>query len=647
MSNFLKALIFKLISKFFHIELISIRQALSNMIVYTSLFFMSAVSVFFVSSFVVYSVGVVAEETEEVEDDDSNKEVDEQAQQLPVSEAKDFAFEEGYKWKDDRGCGNNTRRIMTLEEWKDACLEPDDDNSCTEETEESDCKGGEVCVDGECVSADEVEPTGAGPCDPSALLLGGVAAAQTAECCRTGMACEIRIQRAVDDAKEVCSEFREKAFSCCYQPTACLPGGEVTGQIANVAGMVNSASGGSMSETCKKLKQSFAGFSSINAFMATSCRSKARRCSSKCNEALNDIDDVFQDACGVSLDTSRGWKNSFKCDSNVYEEYQYAYEKLEDVPDECKEVSKESNRQTAQVAIQLAGLLTTAKACKLKLADDEPPAPTPCTFGCPSCMECVEGMCKSKKCGPCQVCMAGDGKCRSICIAGQTCGDSGQCEFTSDTGSTGSTDSSDPEVNSGNPLLGGINAGAGGGGSLTDESGMGRELGSEFGSTGDGPFQESDFDLTDSGLPVKSGQAGSVGGLLGGSGGGGGGGGLGGGAGGGSGGGGGGDGGYGGGDGDAASNDILQGFESGKFSGYGGKGGHKGYGKAPRDGRGKKGRGKKKRKQAKLDLKNLMPKDKKLDKARRKFGSIHDNIFQRISNRVQVLCRTDKIRCRK
>ena len=616
-------------------------------------------SSFFISVFTVYSITAPsaaaatngADGDGDSDDTDAGDEgaeerpdsVEEEAELLPVLEAKSLALAKNPDWKWDEGqpgCKESDIGRQIVAAWEANCLIEDDDNSCTEDTEDKDCQGGEVCVDEQCVSVDEVEPIGVGPCNINALS-GVAGSVQLAECCMTGMACETRIRRAVNDAEENCKKFKEKAENCCYDPASCLPGGEVAGQIANVAGQVHGASGDSMSETCKKLKQSFTGFSSINAFMAANCKSKARKCISKCNEGLNDIDDAFRDACGVSIDPDRSWKDSFKCTQDVYE-YQYAYERLEDIPDECREVSKESNRQSAQVATQLVGLLTTAKACKLKLADEKPPEPTPCTFGCPTCMECVEGMCKPKQCGPCEVCMAGNGACMSICIEGQTCNDQGRCGF--DTSTTGGTD--DPiEPGIKNPVLGAISDGAGGGGSLTNESGLSRELSNESG-PGGGPFQESDFDLTDGVPGLKPGQAGSVGGLLGG-GGGGSGGGLGGGGSGGGGGGGSG-GGYGGGGGedDASPNDILQGFQSGKFGGYGGKGGHKGYGKAPKGGRGKKGKNKKKRKQAKLDLKNLMPKDKKLDNARGKFGSIHDNIFQRISNRVQILCRKDKMNCR-
>ena len=487
----------------------------------------------------------------------------------------------------------------------------------------------------------EMDPTGLGPCDPNA------ADVQAAECCRIGLGldCENRIRRAVEDSKEVCSELKEKAFNCCYTPASCLPGGEITGQIANVAGMVNSASGGSMSETCKKLKQSLGGFSSINAFMAVQCRTKARKCSSKCSESLDDIDDAFRSACGVSIDPNRSWRNSLKCDQDVYEEYQHAVEKLEDIPGKCREVSRESNRQTAQLASQLMGLFTTAKACKLKLTDEGPVAPTPCTMGCPACTECIEGVCQPKRCGSCEVCMPRNGECVNICIEEQTCNDQGRCVFDE---TTGETDGGGPNVQDPGPVLGNT-TGLGGGGNPDDEDGLNREPSNEFGPGGGGPFAPDDFDITDGGPPLQPGQAGQVGSLLGGTGGGGGGGGLGGGSGGGGGG-----GGYGGGggEGDAAPNNILQGFKSGKFGGYGGAGaagkgksGHRGYGRGAK-GRGKRDKKGKKRKQAKLDLKDLIPKDKKLDQARGKFGSVHDNIFQRVSNRVQVLCRKDKMTCR-
>ena len=111
-------------------------------------------------------------------------------------------------------------------------------------------------------------------------------------------------------------------------------------------------------------------------------------------------------------------------------------------------------------------------------------------------------------------------------------------------------------------------------------------------------------------------------------------------------------GGGGGGDGDDAPNDggsakarkILQGYQGGKFTGYGGGGSNNNAG-------GRKGRGwkskkdkKKKRGMASLDLKKLFPKEKR-NKKIGKFGSPHDDIFKRVSDRFQYMCRTKKIDC--
>ena len=57
-------------------------------------------------------------------------------------------------------------------------------------------------------------------------------------------------------------------------------------------------------------------------------------------------------------------------------------------------------------------------------------------------------------------------------------------------------------------------------------------------------------------------------------------------------------------------------------------------------------RGKKEgRKAASLDLKKLLPKGKQLNHKIGKYGSPHDDIFQRLSDRIQWMCKTDKIKC--
>ena len=496
------------------------------------------------------------------------------------------------------------------------------------------------------------EVQGEGPCAMSAQ---GANANEGSpiKCCRMGEPCAGKIDRALREAEEICEEASEKAHKCCLSPESCIPGGVVTTQILSVAGQANAASGDSMSETCKKLKQSFTGFASINSFMAASCKTKARRCRKQCNSALEEPSIAFKRACGVSLTKKGPYRDNMACDYNVYEEYQDRYRSLKQVPKVCKEISLESNRKSAEVAGQLAGLYATAKACKISLAGEESLAPTPCTFGCPTCTECKDNKCQPKTCGPCEVCRGGDGQCSSLCITGQTCNtETKLCEFNNN---DGGTTSPAPPISMGTPGgLGGGGTPDGGGldGQSLDgglPSGMPQQLGLT-----DGPFVPGDFDPGSKkpSLPGGGSPAGA-GGLLGSAsgGGGGGGGGLGG-----SGGGGG--GGYGGAGGEegAYPNEILQGFKGGKFGGYGGggsaaasggkkgAGGYKGYGGRQDKSKGKKGR--KKRKLAKLDLKKLLPKNKKLDKARGKFGSVHDNIFQRVSNRVQVLCRKSKMNCR-
>ena len=133
---------------------------------------------FFISSFAVYSVGAFAEEKkeekEEEEDDDDDDDDSLKNTRLSLSDAKSLALGHNpdYKWNEITfAVGREGTDQKTLKEWEEGCLIYDDDTGCTEETEDEDCKGGEICVEGQCVPADEQEPTGLGPCDPNALAL--------------------------------------------------------------------------------------------------------------------------------------------------------------------------------------------------------------------------------------------------------------------------------------------------------------------------------------------------------------------------------------------------------------------------------------------------------------------------------------------
>ncbi|MDE0518217.1 MAG: hypothetical protein OXH36_01480, partial [Bdellovibrionales bacterium] len=88
---------------------------------------------------------------------------------------------------------------------------------------------------------------------------------------------------------------------------------------------------------------------------------------------------------------------------------------------------------------------------------------------------------------------------------------------------------------------------------------------------------------------------------------------------------------------------VLLGFKGGKFTGYGGGASNSGE---ERSRRRASRSGKKRRGVAALDLKKLLPKGKQLNNKVGKFGSPHDNIFQRMSDRIQWMCRTEQISCK-
>lgn len=404
------------------------------------------------------------------------------------------------------------------------------------------------------------------------------------------------------DAVKSCAELQSAAQECCHNPESCVGGGLAS--ALDGLGKLNvglSAFKGPQAQ-CDAVQQTHGLYSGMQGAMAAQCTNKSNECVTECGKKVQAVSEAFKEACGDFITTSSPHSEQHTCSKKFFNHYKKAYTSSENseqinissVADKCKTTGKEANRRIND--------MTTNAGTSL--------------------------LASMKECG-----WDGD-NWKSSYSGGPT--DMNVLPAELDNTTTGNTGNSSTGGGIQIPDLPTPTTTLGGGGNEEEE---------RRGALPDGVTAQqavSPFDM-EPGLGPESEEgppapAGKMGGLLGGTGGGGGGGlgGLGG-------------GGSSGGRGKAGSRGakkgkkVLLGYRGGKFKGYGGGAGGSSAGgsKASRG----RSASKKRRGVAQVDLKKLLPKGKQLNNKIGKYGSPHDDIFKRLSDRIQWMCRTRKINC--
>ena len=412
------------------------------------------------------------------------------------------------------------------------------------------------------------------------------------------MACESKLKMALEDAVNSCAELQSAAQECCHNPESCVGGGLATALDSLGKLHVGLSAFKDRQAQCDAVQQTHGLYSGMQGAMAAQCTNKANKCVRECQQKVDKVSELFHAACGEYPTSDVSNNSQLTCDQDFFTDYKKEYTSsnnpkqinISSVPDKCKTSGKEANRRINDMTTNAGtSLLASMEECGW---DGE-------NFdfsysGGPTGMEVLPGE--------------------------------------TDTKTTGNNTGGGIQI----PDLPDPTATVGGGGNEEEEKRKRASLGDL-----NNPQAVSPFDIEPGpGEEEKEGPpapAGKMGGLLGGTGGGGGGG-LGGLGGGGSAGG----RGKAGGKGANKGKKVLLGYRGGKFKGYGGGGSNASGGNRGRSRRGVNKRG---RKLSAVDLKKILPKGKQLNNKIGKYGSPHDDIFKRLSDRIQWMCRTKRINC--
>ena len=408
--------------------------------------------------------------------------------------------------------------------------------------------------------------------------------------------CEADLELALEEAIETCAELQGEAYKCCHNAEKCVGGGLATALDGLGKLHVGMSAFRGAKEQCDAVKETFGLYAGMKGAMASQCTLKANSCQSGCRQEQEKVAKAFKEACRGSIKAKGDYNEAeHSCSQDFFNHYRKEYKEthttqdnerevnIAKAPGQCEVTGREANRSIQGMSTNMGtSLLASMRECG----------------GEPEIEWDVPTQEVPKVAGPPVIPPPAPQAPPSMEIGGG---------------------GPDPRKRRRKSF------------DLPDDS----PVSSSADPLGDEP------DLGEAEKEDKS-SPGGMSGLLGGSGGGTGGGlgGLGGGGGGSSG-----PGRRGSGGGSAKSKKILHGYAGGKFAGYGGGGSASGNSRGGYRRGVKRGKGGK-RGLASLDLKKLLPKGKQLNHKVGKFGSPHDDIFQRMSHRVQWMCRTNKIPCK-
>ena len=399
--------------------------------------------------------------------------------------------------------------------------------------------------------------------------------------------CEYQLDKALNEAITVCADLQSEAHECCHEPEQCIGGGLAHALDGLGKLHVGLSQLRSQKKQCEAIRQTHGMYGGAQGIMAAQCIRKSNSCVRGCRQELNKVSEAFQEACKYHPITEGKWSESeHSCSKEFFDHYVKKYKSSENEKEISISKVPEQCKRTGQESNRRIQDMTTNLGASL--------------------------LASVKECG-------------------QAAEEQGW-------------EWSEPPPPSSNPvpppsLPSPPEITVGSSDPEPSESDANESLlppYEPFPSTAANPFDE-EPDLPDRAPGSGKGVKGGVGGLLGG----------------GSGGGSSGLGSLGGGGGreprgtggqpGRKKKKVLLGFKGGKFTGYGGGNSERERSRRER----RVSNNKRKRGMASLDLKKLLPKGKQLNHKVGKYGSPHDDIFQRLSNRVQWMCRTNKISCKK
>ena len=177
--------------------------------------------------------------------------------------------------------------------------------------------------------------------------------------CAYGMPCASEIKMAFNQAEQECNSLKSKATICCEDPLKCAEAG--TNDLFKSAGSV----AGGITENCQRIQERLKNVGSVTQQMADKCKSVASSCVQVCTQQISEnFLSTFNKYCNFDFTRDQAYdRNSHTCEGDLISDYVREYsEKLASIPGQCELVGQKSE-QLKQSAEEMLRSSASAQKC--------------------------------------------------------------------------------------------------------------------------------------------------------------------------------------------------------------------------------------------------------------------------------------------
>ncbi len=198
------------------------------------------------------------------------------------------------------------------------------------------------------------------PSDPNNLP-GGFTWKHKNEKCDLGQECELSIEIAFNNSLKICKQLKKKAELCCKDPLKCIEGGGIRKRLFTNVGPLE---GGDISAQCLLLKQKLTSAGNLGHQLAGQCRRRASSCVSGCNSQMEgEFLSLFETYCAFDLKVASAYNPRIHtCSEELISKYSGLYtQNYLIIPQACEQEGNKSQKMSQNAEEILKSALSAAK----------------------------------------------------------------------------------------------------------------------------------------------------------------------------------------------------------------------------------------------------------------------------------------------
>ncbi|MDE0119069.1 MAG: hypothetical protein OXM55_03575 [Bdellovibrionales bacterium] len=180
------------------------------------------------------------------------------------------------------------------------------------------------------------------------------------EKCDLGQECDMAMERAFNNALMVCEQLKKKAELCCKDPLKCVREEEDKKRLFTNVGPLE----GDISTQCLLLKQKLTSAGNLGHQLANQCRSRASSCVSGCQSQMEDgFLSLFKNYCAFDLRVATEYDpQTHTCSERIMSKYSGFYkQKLSFIPQQCEQEGSKAQKMSQNAEEILKSALSAAK----------------------------------------------------------------------------------------------------------------------------------------------------------------------------------------------------------------------------------------------------------------------------------------------